>query len=101
MVQQDLDIQEYTDRANSPVIPTDAGPRAGPQRLKDLCRLLVLGAPSIAGLWADLRELTRRLRRDWDIPDSEVRAAWERGERTRFFPYGKSFSRGFDEWAEW
>ena len=30
---------------------------------------------------------------DWDISSSEMGSAWERGERDRFFPYGK------DVWA--
>ena len=32
----------------------------------------------------------------WDISSSEMRSAWERGERDRFFPYGKRFR---DVWA--
>jgi hypothetical protein len=48
-------------------------------------------SPSIADLWADLRDVTQRIRPDRDISTPEMRVAWERGERERFFPYGKSF----------
>lgn len=30
-----------------------------------------------------------RIRPDWDISDPELRGAWERGDKERFFPYGK------------
>ena len=59
------------------------------------------GVPRSAELWADLRKPTRQIRRDWDITDPQLRVAWERSERTRFFPYGKSLHDVFDEWAEW
>jgi hypothetical protein len=44
----------------------------------------------VADLTHDLRELYQRLRPDWDISDPELRAAWDRGERDRFFPYRRS-----------
>jgi hypothetical protein len=34
---------------------------------------------------------------DWDITTPELRAAWERGERDRFYPYGKSYGQVFGE----
>jgi hypothetical protein len=46
------------------------------------------GRPSIAELWADLRDITRRARPDWDIGSPEMRAAWDRGERAGFFHTG-------------
>jgi hypothetical protein len=32
----------------------------------------------------------RRCRPDWDLSEPELRAAWARGEKNRFYPYGKS-----------
>jgi hypothetical protein len=29
----------------------------------------------------------QKIRPDWDIADPELRKAWDRGERDRFFPY--------------
>jgi len=63
---------------------------------KIYCGYWYWGRPSIYELWLDQREVTRRIRPDWDISSSEMRSAWERGERDRFFPYGKRFR---DVWA--
>jgi hypothetical protein len=35
-------------------------------------------------------DITWRIRPDWQIDTPEMRAAWEKGEKKRFFPYGKS-----------
>jgi hypothetical protein len=40
---------------------------------------------------------TRRIRPDWDITTEDMRTAWERGERDRFFPYGRRFR---ETWAD-
>ena len=45
IVQQDLDIQEYTDPDNDPMIPHTLVLKPGPDRAQHLQRLLVLGAP--------------------------------------------------------
>jgi hypothetical protein len=52
------------------------------------------GRPSVEDLRHDLREMFQRIRPDWDISDPELREAWERGERQRFFPY-KTRARRF------
>ena len=45
----------------------------------------------------DLREITRKIRPDWDITKPELRAAWSKeSERHRlFYPYGKSLAEVF------
>jgi hypothetical protein len=45
----------------------------------------------------DLRAVSRKIRPDWDITRPEMKAAWERGEKDRFYPYGKSFAKVFGE----
>ena len=45
------------------------------------------GRPSHDDLRRDLREMFEKIRPDWDISDPELKAAWEQGERDRFFPY--------------
>jgi hypothetical protein len=50
------------------------------------------GRPTIEELRHDLRSVLRKCRPDWDITQPELKAAWERGEKTRFFPYGKSYA---------
>jgi hypothetical protein len=34
---------------------------------------------------------------DWDITRNELKAAWEQGERHRFYPYGKTYGQVFRE----
>jgi hypothetical protein len=34
---------------------------------------------------------------DWDITSAELKAAWERGEHDRFYPYGKTYGQVFRE----
>ena len=60
-------------------------------RFLTTCGYWYWGRPSIYELWLDQREVTRRIRPDRDISSSEMRSARERGERDRFFPYGKRF----------
>jgi peroxiredoxin len=96
VVQHDLDIQEYTDPTNDPMIPHTLVLEPGPKIYKIYNGYWFWGRPSIAELWSDLRDVTRRIRPDWDIGTPEMRAAWERGERDKFFPYGRRFH---DVWA--
>lgn len=53
------------------------------------------GRPTIEELRQDLRGVLRKCRPDWDITDPELRAAWERGDKARFFPYGKTYAEMF------
>ena len=48
------------------------------------------GRPTIKELGQDLMAISRKCRPDWDITSPEMKAAWERGERARFYPYSKS-----------
>ena len=89
-VQKDLDIQEYTDTHNDPMIPHTLVLEPGLKIFKIYNGYWYWGRPSIEDLRRDLREMFQKIRPDWDISDPELRAAWERGERDRFFPYGKS-----------
>jgi hypothetical protein len=53
--------------------------------------------PTIEELRQDLRAVLRKCRPDWDITTPELRAAWEGGERDRFYPYGKTYGQLFRE----
>jgi len=53
------------------------------------------GRPTIEELRQDLRAVLKKCRPDWDITRPELKAAWERGERDRFYPYGKTVSQVF------
>ena len=89
-VQKDLDIQEYTDTHNDPMIPHTFVLEPGLVIFKIYNGYWYWGRPSPEDLRRDLRELFQKIRPDWDISTAEMRAAWEKGERDRFFPYGKT-----------
>ncbi len=90
IVQQDLDIAEYTDPHHDPMIPHTLV-------LEPRLRIYSIyngywywGRPSNDDLRRDLREVTRRIRPDWDLGASGLRERWEQGERDDFWPYGRS-----------
>jgi len=87
VVQRDLDIAEYTDGGHNAQIPYTLV--LGPDLVVDKMYngYWFWGRPSTDDLWRDLRDLTRRIRPDWDLSAPGLREAWEAGERTRFYPY--------------
>ncbi|HET8679240.1 MAG TPA: AhpC/TSA family protein, partial [bacterium] len=89
-VQKDLDIQEYTDPHNDPMIPHTFVLEPGLKIFKIYNGYWFWGRPSPEDLRRDLREMYQKIRPDWDLSVPELRAAWERGEEDRFFPYGKT-----------
>lgn len=99
VVQQDLDIAEYTAPAPHPMIPHTFVLEPGLKIYKIYNGYWYRGRPSTAERHADLREVTRRCRWDFDLGSPEVRAAWEGGERKRFSPYGRPLSKMFARMA--
>ncbi|MBC8161619.1 MAG: redoxin domain-containing protein [Roseiflexaceae bacterium] len=95
VVQQDLDIAEYTDPHNNPMIPHTIVLEPGLKIYKIYNGYWYWGRPSTADLHADLREITQRIRFDWDLSDPAVRAAWDAGEKNKFYPYGASWKQVF------
>ena len=55
------------------------------------------GRPTIEELRQDLRAVLKKCHPDWDITEPERKAAWERGEHDRFYPYGKTYGQVFRE----
>jgi|tagenome__1003787_1003787.scaffolds.fasta_scaffold19742770_1 hypothetical protein len=53
-----------------------------------------LGRPSAEELRQDLRAILMKIHWDWDLSSPEVRPAWERGERNRFYPPELGWPRG-------
>jgi peroxiredoxin len=89
-VQKDLDIQEYTDPHHDPMIPHTVVLAPGLEIFRLYLGYWYWGRPSNEELRRDLRELTHKIRPDWDISPAELREAWARGERERFWPYGRT-----------
>ena len=86
VVQKELDIKEYTDPHHDPMVPHTLVLDPGLRIYKVYNGYWFWGRPSTAELWQDLREVSRRIRPDWDLGDPEIRANWE-GDRTKHFPY--------------
>lgn len=97
VVQKDLDIAEYTDKVHDPMIPYTLVLEPGLVVYKIYMGYWFFGRPTADELRLDLRTVLERCRPDWDISDAELEAAWERGEKARFYPYGKSYAQVFAE----
>jgi peroxiredoxin len=83
-VQQDLDIQEYTDPDNNPMIPHTLVLKPGLVVHSIYNGYWFWGRPSIYDLWRDLREASAESRPDWDLAKPGLREAWERGDFSSF-----------------
>jgi peroxiredoxin len=99
-VQKDLDIAEYTDPTHDPMIPHTVVLEPGLRISKIYGGYWFFARPTVEELRMDLREVLRRCRPDWEIDTPEKRAAWERGDRDGFHPYGKTLSQAFadEDW---
>jgi len=88
-IQKDLDIQEYTDPENDPMIPHTfvLKPRLVIHRIYN--GYWFWGRPSISELWQDLRAVTSEIRPDWDLAAPGLREAWNAGDHSRFHGWNK------------
>ncbi len=89
-VRDDLDIAEYTDPIHNPMIPHTIVLEPGLVVFKCHNGYRYFARPTVEELRDDLRSVLRRCRPDWDPSEPELRAAWARGEKNRFYPYGKN-----------
>ncbi len=83
-MQKDLEIQEYTDAENDPMIPHTLVLKPGLVIHSIYNGYWFWGRPSFAELWRDLREASEEIRPDWDLDAPGLREAWEKGERSSF-----------------
>jgi hypothetical protein len=101
IIQKDLDIQEYTDPKNDPMVPHTLVLEPALKLFKVYNGYWYWSRPSVEELRQDLRAITRRIRPDWDLSTADLREAWQRGEREEFFPYGLSLEEVFTQWGSW
>lgn len=90
VVQKDLDITEYTDPAHDPMIPYTFVLEPGLRIFSIYNGYWYWGRPSNEDLRRDLRDITRRIRPDWDLGVPSLREQWRQGNREAFWPYGRS-----------
>jgi peroxiredoxin len=88
-VQKDLDIQEYTDPDNNPMIPHTLvlKPRLVIHRIYN--GYWFWGRPSVMELWQDLRAVFAEVRPDWDLAKPGLRQAWDAGDHSPFHGWNK------------
>jgi peroxiredoxin len=84
IVQRDLDIQEYTDPDNDPMIPHTLVLKPGLVVHTVYDGHWFWGRPSVSDLWRDLRTATAEIRPDWDLSTPGLREAWTAGDRSPF-----------------
>ncbi|MDW6024268.1 redoxin domain-containing protein [Mesorhizobium sp. BAC0120] len=93
IVQQDLDIAEYTDPTHNPMIPHVVVLEPSLIVYKIYNGYWFFGRPTVEELRQDLRAVTMKCRPDWDITTPELRAAWQAGRKALFYPYGKTLAQ--------
>ncbi len=84
IVQKDLEIQEYTDPENDPMIPHTLVLKPGLVIHSIYNGYWFWGRPSFAELWRDLRAASSEIRPDWDLDAPGLREAWDAGDRSPF-----------------
>ena len=89
-LQKDLDIAEYTDPDHNPMIPHTLVLEPGLRVYTIYNGYWFFGRPTVEELRLDLRAVLRRCRPDWDISSADQRKAWDAGDKTAFYPYGKT-----------
>ena len=88
-VQQDLDIQEYTDAEHNPMIPYTLVLKPGLVVHSIYNGYWFWGRPSVEDLRRDLRAATQEIRPDWDLSTPGLREAWESGDLSHFHGWSK------------
>jgi len=96
-VQKALDIAEYTDPHHDPMIPHTLVLEPGLVVYKIYNGYWFFGRPTVEELRHDLREVSRRIRPDWDLSAPGLRERWDAGDQADFYPYGKSHAEVFAE----
>jgi peroxiredoxin len=84
IVQKDLEIQEYTDPENDPMIPHTLVLKPGLVIHSIYNGYWFWGRPSFDELWLDLRAASSEIRPDWDLDTPGLREAWDAGDRAPF-----------------
>src|SRR6201991_3749558 len=89
IVQKDLDIQEYTDPDNDPMIPHTLVLKPGLVVHRIYNGYWFWGRPSFYDLWHDLRNLSAESRPDGHLAAPGLRAAWEANDLSSFHGWHK------------
>jgi peroxiredoxin len=99
LVQKDLDIQEYTDPDNDPMIPHTLVLKPGLVIHSIYNGYWFWGRPSFADLWRDLRVATSESRPDWDLATPGLRERWDAGNLSPFHGWDRQAARSPEQSA--
>ena len=91
-VQQDLDIKEYTDPVNNPMIPHTLVLKPGLVIHSIYNGYWFWGRPSVSDLWRDLRAASSEIRPDWDLSRPGLREAWDAEDYSSFHGWDRHTS---------
>src|SRR3984893_5939596 len=97
IIQQGVDIAEYTDPGHNPMIPHVVVLEPGLVIYKIYNGYWFFGRPPVEELRQHLRAVIRKCRPDWDITTPELKVAWEQGRKELFYPYGKTYVQTLGE----
>jgi peroxiredoxin len=89
IVQKDLQIQEYTDPENDPMVPHTFVLKPGRVVHTVYDGYWFWGRPSVDELWRDLRSASAEIRPDWDLDAPGLREAWDSGDRSSFHGWNR------------
>jgi peroxiredoxin len=84
IIQKDLDIAEYTDPENDPMIPHTLVLKPGLVVHSVYNGYWFWGRPTLDDLWHDLRTASREIRPDWDLSLPGLHEAWTAGDLSHF-----------------
>lgn len=86
-IQKELEIKEYTDPKHDPMIPHTILLEPGLKIYKIYNGYWYWGRPTPEELRQDFREISKKVRPDWDLSDPKVKEQWENGNESFFYPY--------------
>src|SRR4029079_1690995 len=93
IVQKDLEIQEYTDRDNDPMIPHTLVLKPGLVVHKVYNGYWFWGRPSFYDLWSHWRDVSREAPPAWDLSAPALGEAGESGDLAAFHGWAKRAAR--------
>lgn len=87
LIQQELEIREYTDPEHNPMIPYTVVLEPGLKIHKIYNGYWYWGRPTPEEIRQDFRAVSQKIRPDWDLSNPKVREQWENGNKAFFYPY--------------
>ncbi|WP_300441861.1 hypothetical protein [Christiangramia sp.] len=88
-IQKDLQIPEYTDPKHDPMIPFTILLEHGLKIYKIYNGYWYWGRPTPKEIRQAFRNISKKVRPDWDLSDPDLKEKWDENEKRFFYPYKK------------